>query len=113
MRIVSVFTPCFRTMPVTHWQAYLDGGFSVGLRLTTAWNGSAWRIPVLLPPTLLALWLLRRRGGEWFSIPAVFPATQFYYVSTALPALVAWPLLAGFRAQPSQAASSSSASGST
>jgi hypothetical protein len=34
-------------------------------------------------------------------------------VIAAAGALVAWPLLAGFRVQPSQAASSSSASGST
>ena len=80
------------TLPFLPWEQYLDGGFSVGLRLTTAWNGSAWRFPLLLPPTLLALWVLRRRGGEWFSIPRVFPATQFYYVSTALPALAGRPL---------------------
>ena len=73
------------TLPLLPWELYLDGGYSVGLRLTTAWNGSAWRFPLLLPPTLLALWVLRRRGGEWFSIPAVFPATQFYYVSTRAP----------------------------
>lgn len=88
------------TLPLLPWQAYLEGGFSVGLRLTTAWNGSAWRVPLLLPPTLLALWLLRRRGGEWFSIPAVFPATQFYYVSTALPALVDRRAIAALLALP-------------
>ena len=88
------------TLPLLPWQAYLDGGFSVGLRLTTAWNGSAWRVPLLLPPTLLALWLLRRRGGEWFAIPAVFPATQFYYVSTALPALVDRRAIAALLALP-------------
>ena len=72
----------------------------VGLRLTTAWNGSAWRFPMLLPPTLLALWVLRRRGGEWFAVPAVFPATQFYYVSMALPALVGRPVIAALLALP-------------
>jgi hypothetical protein len=87
-------------LPLLPWQAYLDGGFSVGLRLTTAWNGSAWRVPLLLPPTLLALWILRRRGGEWFAIPAVFPATQFYYVSTALPALVDRRAIAALLALP-------------
>ena len=71
-----------------------------GSRLTTAWNGSAWRVPWLLPPTLLALWVLRRRGGEWFAVPAVFPATQFYYVSTALPALVDRRFIAAILALP-------------
>jgi hypothetical protein len=88
------------TLPLLPWELYLDGGFSVGLRLTTAWNGSAWRFPLLLPPTLLALWVLRRRGGEWFSIPAIFPATQFYYVSSALPALVGRPAIAALLALP-------------
>ena len=88
------------TLPFLPWQAYLDDGYSVGLRLTTAWNGSAWRLPLLIPPTLIALWVLRRRGGEWFSVPAVFPATQFYYVSTALPALVGRPAIAALLALP-------------
>ena len=39
-------------------------------------------------------------GGEWFSVPAVFPATQFYYVSTALPALVGRPAIAALLALP-------------
>ena len=79
---------------------YLDQGLGVGSHLTTAWNGSAWRFPLLLPPTLLALWVLRHRGAEWFAVPAVFPATQFYYVSMALPALVGRPMLAALLALP-------------
>jgi hypothetical protein len=82
------------------WQLYLERGLGVGSHLQTAWNGSAWRIPLLIPPTLLALWILRRRGAEWFAIPAVFPATQFYYVAMALPALVGRPVLAALLALP-------------
>ena len=82
------------------WQLYLDDGLGIGTHLATAWNGSAWRFPILLPPTLLALWVLRRDGGEWFAVPAVLPATQFYYVSTALPALVGRPVLAALLALP-------------
>ena len=99
-RLVVALIALAITLPFLPWQAYLDDGYSVGLRLTTAWNGSAWRLPLLLPPTLLALWVLRRRGGEWFSVPAVFPATQFYYVSTALPALVGRPAIAALLALP-------------
>ncbi len=82
------------------WQLYLERGLGVGSHLQTAWNGSAWRIPLLIPPTLLALWILRRRGAEWFAVPAVFPATQFYYVAMALPALVGRPVLAALLALP-------------
>jgi hypothetical protein len=82
------------------WQLYLDRGLGVGSHLQTAWNGSAWRIPILVVPTLVALWILRRQGAEWFAVPAVFPATQFYYVAMALPALVGRPLLAALLALP-------------
>jgi len=99
-RLVFALLVLALTLPLLPWEPYLDGGYSVGLRLTTAWNGSAWRFPLLLAPTLLALWVLRRRGGEWFSIPAVFPATQFYYVSTALPAVANRPFIAAVVAAP-------------
>jgi hypothetical protein len=82
------------------WQLYLERGLGVGSHLQTAWNGSAWRFPLLIPPTLLALWILRRQGAEWFAVPAVFPATQFYYVAMALPALVGRPVLAALLALP-------------
>ncbi len=85
---------------VLPWQLYLDRGLGVGSHLETAWNGSAWRFPILLVPTLAALWVLRRQGAEWFAVPAVFPATQFYYVAMALPALVGRPVVAALLALP-------------
>ena len=85
---------------VLPWQLYLDRGLGVGSHLQTAWNGSAWRFPILVVPTLAALWVLRRQGAEWFAVPAVFPATQFYYVAMALPALVGRPIVAAFLALP-------------
>jgi hypothetical protein len=88
------------TLPLLPWQQYLEAGLGVTSHLSTAWNGSAWRLPVLVPPTLLALWALRRRGAEWLAVPAAWPATQFYYVSTALPALVGRPILAAALALP-------------
>lgn len=88
------------TLLVLPWQLYLDDGLGVGDHLGTAWNGSAWRFPVLIPPTLLALWVLRRDGAEWFAVPAVWPATQFYYVGMAMPAVVNRPLLAALLALP-------------
>ena len=85
---------------VLPWQLYLDRGLGVGSHLQTAWNGSAWRLPILIPPTLIALWVLRRRGAEWFAVPALFPATQFYYVAMALPALAGRPVVAALLALP-------------
>ena len=34
------------TLPLVPWQLYLDQGLGVGSHLATAWNGSAWRLPV-------------------------------------------------------------------
>ncbi len=80
------------------WQQYLAAG--VGEHLEGAWNGSAFRIPLLLIPTVLALVVLYRKGGEWWSIPAVWPATQFYYVATVMPAVTGRKVLAGLVALP-------------
>jgi hypothetical protein len=88
------------TLPFLPWQLYLADGLGVGDHLGTAWNGSAWRFPILLPPTLLGLWILRRKGAEWLSVPSVWPATQFYYVAMAMPVAVGRPILAAAFAIP-------------
>ena len=88
------------TLLVLPWQLYLDQGLGVGSHLQTAWNGSAWRIPVLIPVVVVALWVLRRDGAEWWAVPALFPATQFYYVAMALPAIRQRRLVAAALALP-------------
>jgi hypothetical protein len=88
------------TLPLLPWQLYLHDGLGVANLAATSWNGSAWRVPILIPPTLLALWVLRDRGAEWFAIPAVWPATEFYYVAMALPAVAGYPILAAALALP-------------
>ncbi len=88
------------TLLVLPWQLYLDQGLGVGSHLQTAWNGSAWRFPVLIPVVVLALWVLRRDGAAWWAVPALFPATQFYYVAMALPAIRQRRLVAAALAVP-------------
>jgi hypothetical protein len=88
------------TLPLLPWQLYINDGFGVTSHLSSAWDGSAWRLPILIPPTLLGLWILRRQGADWFAVPAVWPATQFYYVSMAMPAVIAQPLAAAALALP-------------
>ena len=88
------------TLPFVPWQLYLGQGAAAAEHLATAWNGSAWRVPFLIPPTLLGLWVLRRKGAEWFAVGALWPATQFYYVAMALPALVKRPMAAAALALP-------------
>ena len=86
--------------PFLPWQLYLSDGLGVGDHIDSAWNGSAWRIPLLIPPVLIGLWALRNHGAEWYIVPAVWPATQFYYVSMVLPAVAKRPMLAALFAVP-------------
>jgi hypothetical protein len=88
------------TTLILPWQQYLANGFGVESHLNDAWNGSAARFPILLIPTVAALWVLRHKDGQWWSIPAVWPATQFYYVATVMPAVVRRPILAALVALP-------------
>jgi len=88
------------TLLILPWQLYLANGGGVADHLNDAWNGSAARFPLLLIPTVAALWILRAKGGQWWSIPAVWPATQFYYIATVLPAVAKRPVLAAFAAAP-------------
>ena len=96
----SSSSPSSSSLPLLPWQLYITDGFGVSSHLSSAWNGSAWRIPILIPPTLLGLWILRHKGAEWFAVPAVWPATQFYYVSMAMPAVISMPLAAAALALP-------------
>jgi hypothetical protein len=86
------------TIPLLPWGQYLAHRDALLPGSHLWWNGSAWAFPWLLVPlALLALWILRRRGAEWFAIPALWPATQPYYTMFALPAIKS-PWLAAFLA---------------
>jgi hypothetical protein len=87
------------TVAVLPWQLYLDHGLGIDA-FTDSWNGSAWRIPVLVPVVALSLWVLRRDGAQWLAVPALFPVTQFYYVAMALPAIRQRRLVAAALALP-------------
>ena len=75
------------TLPFVPWQLYLEHSGTVAEHVATSWNGSAWRFPVLIPFAVLAIWILRREGGAWHAVGALWPGTQFYYNSMALPAI--------------------------
>jgi hypothetical protein len=88
------------TLPFVPWQLYLDHSATISEHVATSWNGSAWRFPVLLPFVVLAIWILRKEGGAWYAVGSLWPGTQFYYVSMALPAIVKRPLVVAALALP-------------
>jgi hypothetical protein len=69
------------------WQAYFSHDLSEVLT-SQAWGGrSAWINPlVLIPVSLAALLLIGRARAAWFSVPVLWPATQFHYSIFAIPA---------------------------
>jgi hypothetical protein len=88
------------TLPLLPIGLYLEHDAGLNRDLSRAWNGSAWAVPALVAPVVVALWVLRKHGSEWLAVPAVWPLTQFYYVSMAIPALVGRPWLAAAFALP-------------
>jgi hypothetical protein len=88
------------TLPFLPWQLYLGDGLGLSLHLATAWNGSATRVPILIPVVVASLWIIRRQGAEWLIVPALWPGTQFYYQSLGLPAARNRPWLAAALALP-------------
>ena len=88
------------SLPFLPWGLWVDHRFGFDAATGMTWNGSAWRFWPLIPVTVLALWLLRKRGAEWLAIPALWPGTQFFYHVFALPALVHKPWLAAALAVP-------------
>jgi hypothetical protein len=98
--LVAALAALVVTLPVLPWQLYVADGLGLSVHLATAWSGSATRWPILIPPVVLALWIIRRKGAEWLAVPALWPGTQFYYQSLALPAIVNRPWLAALIALP-------------
>jgi hypothetical protein len=88
------------TLPFVPWQLYLDHSATISEHLASSWNGSAWRFPLLVPFVVLAIWIVRTEGGAWYAVGALWPGTQFYYVSMALPAIVKRPLICAALALP-------------
>lgn len=88
------------TLPFLPWGLWVEHRFGFEAATTVTWNGSAWRFWPLMPFAAAAIWLLRKRGGEWLAVAALWPGTQFFYHVFALPALRDRPWLAAALALP-------------
>ena len=90
------------TLPLLPWANYLGRLSATSTLLSEQSQGgmSAWFFPVLVPPAVLALFVLGRRRASWWAIPALWPSTQWYYSLMAMPVLT--PLTAAILAAPVQ-----------
>jgi hypothetical protein len=76
------------TAPFLPWQAYLTALPSLLDTLRTQSDGglSAWATPILLPVAVVALVMMGRERAAWWSVPLLWPSTQWYYGSLIVPA---------------------------
>jgi hypothetical protein len=77
------------TAPLLPWGSYLAqfGDLSNALAEQSDGGLSATAIPWLIPIALIALVAAGRERAAWLSVPALWPATQWYYSTLAVPAL--------------------------
>jgi hypothetical protein len=77
------------TAPFLPWASYISQFADLSAALETQSDGglSATALPWLIPIAIIALVLCGRERAGWLAVPVLWPATQWYYSTLALPAL--------------------------
>jgi hypothetical protein len=90
------------TAPILPWMAYLErfGELSSALATQSDAGLSATAMPVLIPVAILTLLFAGREKAAWLAVPVLWPSTQWYYSSLAVPAITTIPLAAALLAMP-------------
>ena len=90
------------TAPFLPWESYIRNFADLSKALADQSDGgmSATVIPWLIPIALTALVFCGRERAAWLAVPAVWPSTQWYYSTLAMPALT--PIAAALMAVPIQ-----------
>jgi len=88
------------TAPLLPWASYIAQFGALSEVLATQSDGglSATAVVWLVPVALVALLFAGRERAAWLTVPAIWPATQWYYSTLAIPALT--PLAAAVIAIP-------------
>jgi len=75
------------TAPFLPWATYIAAWPSLAETLAQQSDGgmSATSIPVLVPIAIVALIFMGRRRAAWWIVPVLWPSTQWYYASLAMP----------------------------
>jgi hypothetical protein len=90
------------TLPLLPWRDFITHLSTTTTLLSEQSQGgmSAWFFPVLVPFAVVALFVMGRQRASWWFVPALWPATQWYYSLMAMPVLT--PLTAAILAAPVQ-----------
>jgi hypothetical protein len=77
------------TIPLLPWATFISElpRLVELLRWQSSGGLSVTALPLLVVPALVALVVVGRERAAWWLIPALWPSTQYYYNSTAIPAL--------------------------
>jgi hypothetical protein len=77
------------TAPFLPWASYISQFSELSQVLATQSDGglSATAIPWLIPIAVVALLLCGRERAAWLTVPVLWPSTQWYYSTLAMPAL--------------------------
>ena len=88
------------TAPFLPWGSYIAQFGDLSTALATQSDGglSATALPWLIPVAFAALLFAGRERAAWLAVPALWPTTQWYYSTLAVPALT--PLAAAVIAIP-------------
>ena len=88
------------TAPLLPWASYLAQFGALSDALATQSDGglSATALPWLIPVAIVALLFAGRERAAWLAVPALWPATQWYYSTLAVPAVT--PIAAAVIATP-------------
>ena len=76
------------TAPFLPWISYFNhaGQLATILDVQSSGGRSALAVPILIPFTIAALFVVGRKRASWFAVPALWPSTQLHYSVLALPA---------------------------
>jgi hypothetical protein len=77
------------TSPFLPWTSYIEQFGDLSQALATQSDGglSATAVPWLIPIAVVALVLAGRERTAWLAVPVLWPSTQWYYSTLAMPAL--------------------------
>lgn len=88
------------TAPLLPWASYIRQFGDLSQVLATQSDGglSATAVPLLIPVAVIALAFSGRERTAWLAVPVLWPSTQWYYSTLAMPALTS--VAAAFMAIP-------------